>query len=396
MTSTTPSPAGASPRRIVDQPGRDVVLGQRLDQPLGGAVAGEDHDHAVAVLAPRLDVGDGALDVAAVGGRPGGPRRSRTSLVSDRRAPNGLTVHHGRAACQGVLAHVAELAVRRRAEVDRRLARRRRPRPSWRRGTPGWSRPGRGRGCGPARGRRPARGCRRASRRPAAPARRRAPGRATPCPRRRCRRRACRSARAAAGGPRPSAAARRRTSVGQQQLAARRRPQPAPAPPGCAGRRRRSCGSPRRRRPRTPPGPGAPRSAGRRRRCRRGPRTRRASRPGRPGCTPRRRGRGRPPRGRGRRPTASSTGSRSPRPGTCGWSTERTGATTTESGPLAAASPGWREPAQHGQPAADGVAAGAEPLVRQRLPARVVGDRRRGRRRRRARRPGPRPRATSP
>ena len=35
------------------------------------------------------------------------------------------------------------------------------------------------------------------------------------------------------------------------------------------------------------------------------------------------------------------------------------------------------EPAQHGEPAADGVAARAEPLVRQRLPARVVADQRR-------------------
>ena len=35
---------------------------------------------------------------------------------------------------------------------------------------------------------------------------------------------------------------------------------------------------------------------------------------------------------------------------------------------------GVAQPPEHGQPAADGVAAGAEPLVRQRLPARVVGD----------------------
>ena len=33
-------------------------------------------------------------------------------------------------------------------------------------------------------------------------------------------------------------------------------------------------------------------------------------------------------------PALSSTGSRSPSPLTCGWSTERTGATTTSIGPL--------------------------------------------------------------
>ena len=117
--------------------------------------------------------------------------------------------------------------------------------------------------------------------------------------------------------------------VGQQQLAARRRPQPLGAAPTTAGRRSRTTGSPRPRRPRTRPGPGAPRSAGRRRRCRRGPRTRHAARPGRPG------GRRLPA---SRRTTSSSstssplcsaTGSRSARPLTCGCSTERTGATMT-------------------------------------------------------------------
>ena len=39
--------------------------------------------------------------------------------------------------------------------------------------------------------------------------------------------------------------------------------------------------------------------------------------------------------------------------------------------------PGVLEPAQHREPPTDGVAARAEPLVRQRLPARVVGDQRR-------------------
>ena len=61
-----------------------------------------------------------------------------------------------------------------------------------------------------------------------------------------------------------------------------------------------------------------------------------------PACTPR-------PQGAPTRsssgivsPGWSSTGSRSPRPLTCGWSTDRTGATTTRTSPLAACLPGWR------------------------------------------------------
>ena len=60
-----------------------------------------------------------------------------------------------------------------------------------------------------------------------------------------------------------------------------------------------------------------------------------------------------------------------PSPFTCGCSTLRTGATMifgdgSSSLPTSAA--------QHGEPTADRVRAGAEPLVRQRLPGRVVGD----------------------
>ena len=72
-------------------------------------------------------------------------------------------------------------------------------------------------------------------------------------------------------------------------------------------------------------------------------------------------------------PGASSTGSMSARPGTCGWSRLRIGATTTLSGPLARVGAGVAQSAQHREAATDGVAAGAEPLVREGLPARVVG-----------------------
>ena len=55
-------------------------------------------------------------------------------------------------------------------------------------------------------------GARRAARRPAAPCRRPAPAPATPCPRRRCPRRSCRASRPARGAPRRARAARARTS----------------------------------------------------------------------------------------------------------------------------------------------------------------------------------------
>ena len=147
--------------------------------------------------------------------------------------------------------------------------------------------------------------------------------------------------------------------VGEQQLAARRRPQPVDASRWCAGRRPRTSGSPRPRRPRTPPAAGArsvggktstmpprtansPRFSTRSTRCtprpRAGVRRRRARR-----CRP---APARPARGRRGRLT-------------CGCSIERTGATTTCSGPVAASAPGWTQPAQHGQPPADGVAARA-------------------------------------
>ena len=58
-----------------------------------------------------------------------------------------------------------------------------------------------------------------------------------------------------------------------------------------------------------------------------------------------------------RRRRRSSTGSRSPRPLSCGCSTDRTGATTTRERPRARLGVG--QPAQHGQPPADGVASGA-------------------------------------
>ena len=57
---------------------------------------------------------------------------------------------------------------------------------------------------------------------------------------------------------------------------------------------------------------------------------------------------------------AAPTGSRSPSPLTCGCSTERTGATTTwHRAGRRVVGPRVREPAQHGEPAADGVASAA-------------------------------------
>ena len=233
-------------------------------------------------------------------------------------------------------------------------------------------------------------------RRAAAPCRRPGPGPGTPCPRPRCPRRSCRAARPARGASTASARGPLAHLVGEQQLAAGRRPQPvlgdlqgalvgdlevadlldvvAPeldpqrvllgrredvedaaadgelaalldqVDPGVGGGRQRSTTS-----------------------------SRSTSSPAR-----------------------SATGSSSPRPLTCGCSTERTGATTTWTGPCSASSASRvREPAQDGEPAADGVAARAEPLVRQRLPGRELDDGVRRRAGRAARRPGPRPRGRS-
>ena len=72
---------------------------------------------------------------------------------------------------------------------------------------------------------------------------------------------------------------------------------------------------------------------------------------------------------------AGATGSRSPRPLTCGWSTERTGATTTETGPVSGSSArgcARRRSTARRRPTVS--LRGREPLVRQRLPGRVLHD----------------------
>ena len=161
--------------------------------------------------------------------------------------------------------------------------------------------------------------------------------------------------------------------VGQQQLAARRRPQPGHRLEGAlVGDRERpdllDLVAPELHPQRV--------LLGRREDvddARRGPRTRRASPPGPPGSTPRPPAVVRRRRARPRSPTDSSTGSRSARPRTWGCSTERTGATTTRSGPFEASSPGCRSRRSTASRRPDGVAARRQPLVRQRLPRRVVG-----------------------
>ena len=123
-------------------------------------------------------------------------------------------------------ADVAERAVRRRAQVDRRLAARRPRPPRTPRGTPRWSRPGRGPGCGPARGRAPARGCRAGSRSTSSSisststgASDSMPSTAWPSASFSEISRSCGCCSPSCRGPGPHL-------VGEQQLAARRRPQP--------------------------------------------------------------------------------------------------------------------------------------------------------------------------
>ena len=293
-----------------------------------------------AVGEPAAQVGDRALDVAAVAvDRDGGEGAAGRLRRSSSSRPNGLTVHHGMPELARVGAYVVELAVRRGAEVDR-----------------GGAAAGRG---GPRRTEELLAGGDQVVRPAAHPLgvddqhlgvgghhvdqqlelvdehRRQ---RLHPLDRD-AGRDLGRSSRPAAGGPRP---ARRRAGVRRRSAAARGTAAPRAGRPArwCAGRRPRTTGSPRPRRPRTPPGSGAARSAGRRRPGRRGPRTRRASRPGRPGCTPRpragvRRRRARrcrpasapPARGRRARPPAAggSTAPERPPPGADRWSSSAPG-----------------------------------------------------------------------
>lgn len=74
-------------------------------------------------------------------------------------------------------------------------------------------------------------------------------------------------------------------------------------------------------------------------------------------------------------PVRRTTGSRSPRPLTCGWRTERMGATTTDTGPVSGSSGrGWERRRRTARQPADRVRAGREPLVGQRLPRGVLRD----------------------
>ena len=89
----------------------------------------------------------------------GPPTCAATSRRPASRMPERADPPPGLPRVEHLGAHLADAAERRGAEVDRRRAARTRPRPSWRRGTPRWSRPGRAPGCGRARGRGRARGC---------------------------------------------------------------------------------------------------------------------------------------------------------------------------------------------------------------------------------------------
>ena len=81
----------------VDQPGRDVELAERLDGALGRAVAGVHDDRAETLGTPAREVGERAVDVAAVG--VGGLHRQGAG-----RARPTCLCHRGPAApCLGVV-----------------------------------------------------------------------------------------------------------------------------------------------------------------------------------------------------------------------------------------------------------------------------------------------------
>ena len=177
--------------------------------------------------------------------------------------------------------------------------------------------PGRVRGCGSARGRRPRCGYRPTAGPGAAPCGPPAPVRATPCLRRRCLGRAGRTRRPGLGagrlGPRPWPGPHRPAAArGMAAPTVRRR-----RSRGCVGPRRRTSEPPRPCRPRSPPAVGAPRWVGRRRGCRRGQRTLLGARPGRRGCRRRPQGPGprRPSPSRRRRTKPPAEGPPGRRPG---------------------------------------------------------------------------------
>ena len=95
VTSTTPAgPVGLEP---LDQPGRHVALAQRLDHPLGRTVAGVDDHDPVAVGAPPLDVGDRASRRRRGSAARAWPRAHPTSgAPSASSRPNGLSDHQER------------------------------------------------------------------------------------------------------------------------------------------------------------------------------------------------------------------------------------------------------------------------------------------------------------
>ena len=275
-----PRPSAAPARGPVD----------RDDAPAGGEVV--------------ADVGDGLLDVAAVGRRGLGGDLAGPVVVTVEVEPERADPPPRLALLEHLAAHLADAAQRRGTEVDRRLCRPTQRRPSSRRGTPRWSRPGRGRGCAPARGRAPARGCPAGSSSTSISISSTSAGASDSIPSTAMPSASLSVISASWGCCLAELGGAAAYVVGQQQLAARRRPEPLDLVQGALVGHREACGSRRPRRRRTPPAAGAPRSAGRRRRCRRGRRTRRASRPGRRGSTPHRRAgvrrpRARPP-GRGR------------------------------------------------------------------------------------------------
>ena len=183
--------------------------------------------------------------------------------------------------------------------------------------------------------------------------------------------------------------------VGQQQLAARRRPQSLHRLQGALVGDREGADLLDLVAPELHPQRVLLGRRRRRRRCRRAPRTRRAAPPCRRGSTP-------PPRGRGRRRRATGSPPARARRARCrpgrapaAGAGSGSGATTTRSGPLEASVPGWR---RRRRTASRRPTVSLRGLSRSCGSVSQLGSRRPspGRRGRPAPPPGPRPPATSP
>ncbi len=145
--------AGSGPVEGLVEPRRDVLAGRAPRPSAGPGRAPRRPAPPPAVAEPALDVGERAGGVAAVG------LQARAATTRGFLASSGAALGSERgdgpprqAELAGAAPHVGQAAVGRGARGRSASPPRPRRSPRRPRGTPGWWRTGRARGCGPARG----------------------------------------------------------------------------------------------------------------------------------------------------------------------------------------------------------------------------------------------------